>query len=286
MKLIIFLTQLLFLCKPSVQKSTVPIDERTALLLIDIQYCFLKNGSLAVEGGNDIIPIVNDLRNEFEHIILTQDWHCVDHVSFASVHPGTKPFENIKLEYDVNGNLCNVKEPYCDPSEVRYEVDQTLWPDHCVKNERSSQIHPDVDRNPESDIIVRKGFNCAIDSYSAFYDNGGISETQLNDKLRSLNVNKLYITGLALDYCVFYSATDAKELGYDVYVVRDATRGITDKGIKDAIKKMEDNGINIIYSTDILGERQTTEPGRGHLMKSSFSIILLVSIVPVALKYM
>jgi len=286
MKLIIFLSGLLFLCKLSVQ-STVPIDERTALLLIDIQYCFLKNGSLAVEGGNDIIPIVNELRNEFEIIILTQDWHCVDHISFASVHPGEKVFNNIKLEYDQNGNLCNINEPFCDPSEVRYEVDQTLWPDHCVKNTPSAQIHKDVVLNPESDIYVKKGFNCFIDSYSAFYDNGGISETQLNDKLRRLNVNKLYITGLALDYCVFYSATDAKELGYDVYVVRDATRGITDKGIKDAIKKMEDNGINIIDSSDILPKSKTTpEPGRGHLMKSSFSIIFLVAFVPVALKYM
>lgn len=272
MKLIIFLTQLLCLCKPSVQKK-VPIDEKTALLIIDVQNCFLKDGSLAVTGGNEVIPIINELREEFETVILTQDWHCENHISFASVHPGEEVLNTIKLEYDQNGNLCN-NEPKCDPSEVKYTVDQTLWPDHCVKNTQAAKVSKDIIVKQESDIFIKKGFNCDIDSYSAFYDNGGISETQLNDKLRRLDVDKLYITGLALDYCVFYSAIDAKDLGYDVFVVRDATRGIKDKGVKDAIKKMEDSGISIIKSSDILSS------GGGQLKKSSSSIILLVSIVP------
>ena len=129
-----------------------------------------------------------------------------------------------------------------------------------------------------------------IDSYSAFYDNGGISETQLNDKLRRLDIKRLYITGLALDYCVFYSAIDAKELGYDVFVVQDATRGITDKGVKDAIKEMEDKGISIIMSSDILptqqGPTSSTEPsGEGQHTKSNSLIILLVSFVSIALSF-
>jgi len=106
MKLLIFLSQLFFLCKQSVQKK-VTIDEKAALLIIDVQNCFLKGGSLAVDGGNEIIPIINELREEFETVILTQDWHCENHISFASAHPGEKVFNTIKLEYDQDGNLCN-----------------------------------------------------------------------------------------------------------------------------------------------------------------------------------
>jgi len=275
MKLVLLLTQLLLFCQLSVQ-NIISTGEKSALLIIDVQNCFLEGGSLAVPDGNQVIPVINNLRNKFENVVLTQDWHCVNHVSFASVHPGEAVYSTIKLEYDENGNLCN-NEPKCQPDEIEYTVDQTLWPDHCVKNTQGAEVSTKINKT-SGDIIIRKGFNCDIDSYSAFYDNGAISETELNDKLIGLDVDTLYIVGLALDYCVFYSAKDAKGLGFKVYVVEDATRGISPEGISDAVQDMKDSGINIIQSSEILGSSS-------QFLRSSSTIILLVTILPSFLKY-
>jgi len=275
MKLVLLLTQLLLFCQLSVQKI-ISTGEKSALLIIDVQNCFLEGGSLAVPDGNQVIPVINNLRNKFKNVVLTQDWHCVNHVSFASVHPGEAVYSTIKLEYDENGNLCN-NEPKCQPDEIEYTVDQTLWPDHCVKNTQGAEVSTKINKT-SGDIIIRKGFNCDIDSYSAFYDNGAISETELNDKLIGLDVDTLYIVGLALDYCVFYSAKDAIGLGFKVYVVEDATRGISPEGISDAVQDMKDSGINIIQSSEILGSS-------GQFLRSSSTITLLVTIFPLFLKY-
>ena len=176
---------------------------KTALLLIDIQNCFIPGGTLPVPDGDQVIPIANTLQREFAHIIATQDWHPADHKSFAANHPGANVYDVIDL-----GGL-----------------QQVLWPVHAVQGSKDAEFAPSLDRS-RWEKVIRKGMNPEIDSYSAFFDNGHKAKTELDDYLRQQQITDLHIIGLATDYCVKFSVLDALQLGYQVTVHRSACRGV------------------------------------------------------------
>jgi len=189
------------------------IDNR-ALIIIDVQNDFCPGGSLAVAGGNEIVPLVNTLAEDFNHVILTQDWHPAGHSSFASQHAGAAPFSTITMPYGP----------------------QTLWPDHCVIGSEGADFHPRLDLR-KAELIIRKGFRKAIDSYSAFFENDHQTPTGLGGYLRERGLTRLTLVGLAFDYCVRYSAEDAREQGFAVTVIERATRAIDLNGSADATRK-------------------------------------------------
>lgn len=203
---------------------------KAALLVIDVQNDFCPGGSLAVPKGDKIIPAINDLAKKFHEVIATQDWHPRNHISFASNHPGKKINEEIK----VNG------------------INQVLWPDHCIKGTKGASFHPKLDTT-QFDLILRKGNNPKIDSYSAFQENDKKTITGLNGYLKNLEIKNVYIAGLALDYCVYFSAMDANELGYNTFVIKDATKGINkpEGSIEKALNRMKEKGVKIIKSLEI-----------------------------------
>lgn len=174
-----------------------------ALIVIDVQNDFCPGGALAVTGGNEIINEINTLMGEFPTVILTQDWHPADHSSFASNHPGHVPFETLVMSYGP----------------------QTLWPDHCVQGTKGAAFHPDLRTDP-ADLIIRKGFRPAIDSYSAFFENDHSTTTGLNGYLSARGITAATFVGLATDFCVAYSALDAARLGIKARVLMRACRGI------------------------------------------------------------
>ena len=204
-----------------------------ALLLVDIQNGFCPGGNLAVPEGDRVVPVANRLIEEggYDVIVASQDWHPSDHGSFASQHPGKKPFEI--------GELCGRQ--------------QMLWPDHCVQGTPDAEFHPDL-RIDEIDYVQQKGENPAIDSYSAFRDNDKAAVTGLAGYLRAQQINELDICGLATDYCVKFSALDAVEMlpGVQVCFIEDASRGIDAKGVRAAIEEMRSNGVGIVRSRQIL----------------------------------
>jgi len=177
------------------------------LLVVDVQYDFCPGGSLAVTGGDEVIPLVNRLAQSFAHAVLTQDWHPRGHLSFASQHPGRKPFETMPLPYGM----------------------QTLWPDHCVQGTPGAEFHKALDV-PRAELVLRKGFRREIDSYSAFFENDRATPTGLAGYLRERGLGRLFIAGLALDFCVRWSAEDARRLGFEVVVIEDACRAIDTGG--------------------------------------------------------
>lgn len=178
-----------------------PADE--ALIVVDIQNDFCPGGALAVAEGDKIINHVNGLMDEFQSVILTQDWHPADHSSFASNHPGHAPFETLTMSFGP----------------------QTLWPDHCVQGTTGAAFHRDLRTDP-ADLIIRKGFRVAIDSYSAFFENDRTTTTGLNGYLSARGITAVTFVGLATDYCVAYSALDAVRLGLRTRVLLGACRGI------------------------------------------------------------
>ncbi|MEX0365575.1 MAG: bifunctional nicotinamidase/pyrazinamidase [Ruegeria sp.] len=173
-----------------------------ALLVIDVQNDFCPGGALAVPGGDEVVPLINAMMAEFDGVILTQDWHPAGHSSFASSHPGKAPFELTKMPYGP----------------------QVLWPDHCVQGTEGAAFHADL--RTDADLILRKGFRTAIDSYSAFFENDHTTPTGLEGYLRTRGIDTLTLAGLATDFCVHYSAVDAAKLGFDVSVRMDACRAI------------------------------------------------------------
>lgn len=174
-----------------------------ALIVIDVQNDFCPGGALAVEQGDQIVPGVNDLMTDFDTVILTQDWHPAGHSSFASSHEGRAPMEMIEMPYGP----------------------QVLWPDHCIQGSHGALFHPDLTTD-RANLIIRKGFNPAIDSYSAFFENDHETQTGLEGYLRTRGVTDLTMVGLATDFCVNYSAVDAAKLGFGVTVRTDLCRGI------------------------------------------------------------
>ncbi len=173
------------------------------LLVIDVQNDFCTHGKLAVADGDDVVPVVNRLAQRFDHMVLTQDWHPPGHSSFATSHPGRAPFESIEMPYG----------------------QQTLWPDHCVQGTPGATFHPDL-LTERAELILRKGFRRDIDSYSAFYENDRRTPTGLAGYLRERNLRRIFLVGLATDYCVHYSAIDARRLGFDVVVIEAGCRAI------------------------------------------------------------
>ena len=182
-----------------------------ALLLIDLQNDFCPGGALAVEGGDEIVPLVNQIAQKFAHVLLTQDWHPAGHISFASAHPGTRPYETIAAPYGR----------------------QTLWPDHCVQNTPGAAFHPALDVR-HAELILRKGFRPDIDSYSAFLENDHFTPTGLAGYLRERGLKRLFLCGLAYDFCVRFSAIDGTALDFDCIVIEDATRAVGLPGSVDA----------------------------------------------------
>ncbi len=204
-----------------------------ALLLVDIQNGFCPGGNLAVPHGDEVVPVINRLIEDggYDVIVASQDWHPENHGSFASQHPGAKPFEM--------GSLSG--KP------------QVMWPDHCVQGSPDAEFHPDLNVHA-IDYIQQKGENPAVDSYSAFRDNDQAALTGLAGYLRSQQVTELDVCGLATDYCVKFSALDAVDMVPDVKVrfIEDASRGIDPEGIKNAIAEMKAKGIGVISSADVL----------------------------------
>jgi len=173
------------------------------LLVIDVQNDFCPDGALAVGEGDAVVPVINRLAERFDHVVLTQDWHPAGHSSFASSHPGSAPFETIAMPYGP----------------------QTLWPDHCVQGTPGAAFHSELLTN-RAQLVIRKGFRGAIDSYSAFYENDRRTPTGLAGYLRERSLKRVFLAGLATDYCVYYSAVDARREGFDAIVVENGCRAI------------------------------------------------------------
>ena len=181
----------------------VIINGSNVLIVVDVQNDFCPGGALAVPRGDEVVPIINRLAARFRHVVLTQDWHPPGHFSFASTHPGKQPYESIAAPYGP----------------------QVLWPDHCVQGTRGAEFHRSL-QVAHAALIVRKGMDRAIDSYSAFYENDRKTPTGLTGYLRERGFSRVFLAGLAFDFCVRYSAEDARRQGFDVFVVEDACRGI------------------------------------------------------------
>ncbi|HXX25509.1 MAG TPA: bifunctional nicotinamidase/pyrazinamidase [Pseudolabrys sp.] len=178
-------------------------SEHDILLVVDVQNDFCPGGGLAVPRGDEIVPLVNRLARDFAHVVLTQDWHPRGHLSFASSHAGKKPFETIEVSYGP----------------------QVLWPDHCVQGTKGAAFRDDLDI-PHAELVLRKGYHRAIDSYSAFYENDRKTLTGLGGYLRERGFRRVFLAGLAFDFCVRYSAEDAHREGFEAVVIEDACRAI------------------------------------------------------------
>lgn len=194
-----------------------------ALIVIDMQYDFCPGGALAVTGGDEIIPEINRLVASHEHVVLTQDWHPAGHSSFASSHAGKAPFETIEMAYGP----------------------QTLWPDHCVQGTRGAEFHDALEWT-KAELVIRKGFRKAIDSYSAFFENDHTTPTGLGGYLKERGISAVTLCGLATDFCVAFSAIDAARQGLSTTVVVDACRGIDLGGSMAAMsEKMRTEGVTL-----------------------------------------
>jgi len=204
-------------------------DAKSALIVTDVQNCFVEGGTLPVKGGTEIVPVINKLASAFQNIVITQDWHTPGHVSFASAHPGKKPFETTQLSYGT----------------------QVLWPDHCVQGSEDAALLKDL-KLPKAELIIRKGYHQHTDSYSAFMEADRKTATGLAGYFKERGIGTLFLVGLATDFCVSWSAVDARKLGFTTYVIEDATRAIDLNGsLAAAWKQMTDAGVKRIQSGDI-----------------------------------
>jgi nicotinamidase/pyrazinamidase len=179
------------------------IDESSVLLVVDLQYDFMPGGSLAVPDGDAVVPIVNRVGKRFVNVVLTQDWHPRGHASFASAHPGKKPFETTRLAYG----------------------EQVVWPDHCIQGTSGAALHEDLELT-QAQLVIRKGFHPGVDSYSAFYEADRRTPTGLAGYLDQRGLKRVFLVGLATDFCVAWSAIDAANAEYETYVIEDACRAI------------------------------------------------------------
>ncbi|MCU0091273.1 bifunctional nicotinamidase/pyrazinamidase [Pseudomonas koreensis] len=208
----------------------MPISPRTALLVIDVQNDFIPGGQLAVPEGDLIVPLINRLAGQFKQVVIAQDWHPAGHASFASSHPGRQPYDVIQLPYG----------------------EQTLWPNHCIQGSRGAEFHSGLDL-PQAQLVIRKGCNPDIDSYSAFLEADRVTTTGLAGYLKERGVDTVYMVGLALDFCVMFSALDARAAGFNAFVVLDACRAIDLNGsLATAIERMQVAGVGLIQSTEII----------------------------------
>lgn len=198
-------------------------DSHDLLLVIDVQNDFCAGGALAVPDADAVVPVINRLAERFEHVALTQDWHPADHQSFAANHSGRQPFDSIALAYG----------------------EQTLWPVHCVQGTAGAAFHPQLALT-KAELVLRKGYRSAIDSYSAFYENDRRTPTGLAGYLRERGIRRLFLVGLATDYCVLYSALDARREGFEAVLLLDACRGLDlDGSLAKAVQAMREAGVEI-----------------------------------------
>jgi nicotinamidase/pyrazinamidase len=205
-------------------------DASEVLLVVDVQNDFMPDGALAVARGDEIVPLVNQLARRFSHVVLTQDWHPPSHVSFAANHAGRQPFEMMTLPYG----------------------EQVLWPTHCVQNTPGAALHAELDI-PHARAVIRKGHHADVDSYSAFLEADRTTPTGLAGYLRDTGVTRVWCCGLATDYCVAWSALDARAAGFAVVVIEDATRAIDLNGSLDnAWREMRAAGVERVQSADLL----------------------------------
>ena len=203
----------------------------TALLVIDVQNDFIPGGQLPVPEGDLIVPLINRLGDRFKQVVIAQDWHPPGHASFASSHPDREPYEVIELPYGP----------------------QTLWPDHCVRATAGAELHKDLNL-PHAQLIIRKGCNPDIDSYSAFLEADRKTTTGLAGYLKERGIDTLYLVGLALDFCVMFSALDARAAGFNAFVVMDACRAIDlDGSLAAAIERMQVAGVDLVSADQVPG---------------------------------
>ena len=201
----------------------------SALIVIDVQNCFIDGGTLPVKGGAEVVPIINKLAGSFRNVVVTQDWHTPGHASFATAHATKKPFETIGLSYGT----------------------QVLWPDHCVQGSDDAALHKDL-KLPTAQLVIRKGFNKDVDSYSAFEEADRKTTTGLAAYLKARGIDTVFLTGLATDFCVAWTALDARKLGFTTYVIEDATRAIDLNGsLAAAWKEMTAAGVKRIQASDV-----------------------------------
>ena len=202
---------------------------KNCLIIVDVQNDFCPGGALPVPNGDEVVPVINKIVNKFYKVVATQDWHPKNHISFASTHG-----KNVGDVVEVDG------------------ITQVLWPDHCVEGTFGAELHKGLDLTKVS-LILRKGTNPKIDSYSAFLENDKKTETGLQYWLKGLGIKKVYVCGLALDYCVYFTACDAVQYGFETYVILDATRGVNIPvgSIDNAISKMKSLGVKLINHEDL-----------------------------------
>ena len=216
---------------PGVARAqSVKPGDADVLVIIDVQNCFLPGGTLPVPEGDKIVPIINRLGALFRNVVMTQDWHTAGHISFASSHPGKKPFETIQLPYGT----------------------QVLWPDHCVQGTADSDMAKEL-RVPHAQLVIRKGYRQHVDSYSAFLEADRKTMTGLTGYLKERGLKNVYFTGLATDFCVAWSALDARRAGFEATVIEDATRGIDAGGsLARAWTDMTSAGVKRMQSAQFL----------------------------------
>jgi nicotinamidase/pyrazinamidase len=213
----------------SLRAGGVAPDAHSALIIVDVQNCFVTGGSLAVAHGEDVVPVINRLAPHFANIVVTQDWHTPGHVSFASSHPGRKPFETLALAYG----------------------EQVLWPDHCVMGTDDAALYKGLDTT-KVQVVIRKGFHRDLDSYSAFDEADHKTATGLAGYLEERRIRRLFVCGLATDFCVAWTAIDARAAGFDTYVIEDACRAIDLHGsLAAAWRKMAAVGVRRMQSAEL-----------------------------------
>lgn len=206
------------------------MQKNTALIVVDVQNGFTPGGNLAVAHADQIIPGINQLGQYFKNIVLTQDWHPADHISFAENHQGHVPYDSIELSYGT----------------------QVLWPAHCVQGTKDAELHPDLNL-PSAQLVIRKGFHQHIDSYSAFMEADQQTSTGLAGYLRERGIDTVFVVGIATDFCVAWTAMDARKLGFETYVIADLTKGIDLQGsLQHAWQEMLAKGVKRIYLKDIV----------------------------------
>src|SRR3954471_16978657 len=215
---------------PAWAAAPIKVDGASVLLVVDVQNCFLPGGSLAVKDGDQVIPVINRIAKGFASVVMTQDWHTPGHISFASVHAGKQPFETVDLKYGK----------------------QVLWPDHCVQGTDGAGLSKDL-AIPQAELIIRKGYHKDVDSYSAFTEADGKTTTGLAAWLKARKLKRLFVAGLATDFCVAWTAIDARKAGFETYVIEDACRGIDTQGsLAKAWADMAKAGVRRIQSAEIV----------------------------------
>ena len=239
-------------------------------MIVDVQNCFMPSGTLPVGDADQIVPLINDIRSNFNFklVVTSQDWHCHDHVSFASTHVGFPVFSEVNLKYTADGLLCRDPStgtigPHaydCDANNVpvAHIIPQTLWPDHCVINTADAGFHADLIRE-RKDVLIQKGNKCGIDSYSALYDNGGFTSTELPQIIENEKITAAIVVGLATDFCVSFTAKDMQTLsGLKTFIVEDATRYISSELVDVRKQELSALGVQWIQSTDLVNLFENT----------------------------